>query len=355
MIYLLLSLSVFLLFALFVAMEINRSLKRGFMKTLISFTGIVFSIIVGIFVGRFFGGLFGRYAVNFMKKYLVKGAYIGGSMNMENIASMLVQAMISSVLFVVAFLIIRLLFAFVVGIICRRKLSNKAIDGRVRFDSTREERKEKWLSIAAGAMCGILVTAAITSPVLGVFGMMQSAVGVMDKTTINVWKAFKLNEEQVKLADSYSRNPPSTFVYSMGGKLIYTASATAMLNGAMVSVPMEMEAVENNVDKVNEIIYLFAKDTKLTAEDIKVLDSVYALTEDSEVFKHILAEYIQKGTSTWLRDEIFMSVPSPKVAASFTNLFTEILRICSGTSADTVSPRIKTLKSKEIPLNYQQS
>lgn len=342
MVYLLLSLSVFLMFAAFVAIEISRSIKRGFMKTLISFSGIIFSIVVGIFVGRFFGGIFGKYAVNLMKKFLFRGAYIGGSMNMENIASMLVQALLSSVLFVVAFLIVRGLFATVVGIICRRKLKSVS-DGRVRDDKTKESRREKWMSVIAGAMCGILVTAAISSPVLGAFGLMQSAVSIVDKTEINIWTAFRIKEEQIKQADAYSRNFPSVFVYAMGGQMIYTASATAKLDGKNVSVPLEMSALEDNVDNIIEIVEIFGKNQKPTADDIKVLDSIYELTEDSEIFKHVLAEYIQKGTSSWLRKGNFMSVPSPVISSTFTSLFDEILRICSGTSADTVGNDVKTL------------
>ena len=342
MVYLLLSLSVFLMFAALVAIEISRSVKRGFMKTLISFSGIIFSIVVGIFAGRFAGSILGRYAVNLMKRFLFKGSYIGGSMNMENIASMLVQALLSSVLFVVAFLIVRALFAIVVGIICRRKLRG-AVDGRVRLDKTKERRREKWMSVVAGAMCGILLTAAISSPILGAFGLMQSAVGIVDKTEINIWTAFRIREEQIKQADEYSRNFPSVLVYSLGGKMIYTASATAKIDGKNISVPMEMSALEDNVDNITEIVKLFAKDKKFTPEDIGVLDAVYELAEDSEVFRQVLAEYIQKGTSTWLRKGIFMSVPSPVVASTFSPLFDEVLRICSGTNADTVANDIKTL------------
>ena len=342
MVYLLLSLSVFLMFAAFVAIEISRSVKRGFMKTLISFSGIIFSIVVGIFIGRYFGGILGKYAVNLMKKLLFRGAYIGGSMNMENVASMLVQAILSSVVFVIAFLVVRGLFAIVVGCICRRKLKSVS-DGRVRMDKTKESRKEKWMSIVAGAMCGILVTAAITSPVLGAFGLMQSAVSIVDKTEINIWTAFRIKEEQIKQADAYSRNFPSVFVYSMGGRMIYTASATAKLDGKNVSVPLEMSALEDNVDNIIEIVEIFAKNTKPTTDDIKTLDSIYELTEESEIFKHILAEYIQTGTSSWLRDGNFMSVPSPIISSTFTSLFDEILRICSGTSADTVGNDVRTL------------
>ena len=198
-------------------------------------------------------------------------------------------------------------------------------------------------SVIAGALCGVIVTAAITSPVLGAFDIVHSAVGIVDSTEMNIWKSFKLNEEQIRRADDYSRNFPSVFVYSMGGKMIYTASATATLNGEMVSVPMEMRVLESNMENVKDVINVFGRDTRLTSEDIEALEKICTFAEKSAIFRHVLAEYIQKGTASWLNSSNFMAIPTPRVSASFESLFKEILRICSGTGADTVANDVKTL------------
>ena len=115
MTYALFSISVFLICALFVGIEINRSLKRGFAKTLISFATLIASIVVGIFLSRFLSSLISRWLLTFLKNNYFQSGYIGGSVNMETISLMLVQAVIGSVLFALTFLFARLFISLIVA------------------------------------------------------------------------------------------------------------------------------------------------------------------------------------------------------------------------------------------------
>ena len=342
MIYFLSSLSVLLICALFVGLEINRGIKRGLRRTLVSLSGVFVSIFVGLFIARYLGGVVGRYALNIIKKLFFKGNYIGGSMNMEKIAVILVQALISSVLFVAAFLIIRLIFSIVVRCVLKHRSSDASVE-HLKLDKTREQKRERFLSIVAGALCGVIVTATITSPVLGAFDLVHSMVDMVDRTDMNIWSSFKLNETQVRKIDDYSENLPSVLVYSMGGRTIYTASATAMLDGELISVPLEMRALSGNVDEARELIEIFGQSKKITAQDIQKLETVCELVEESAIFRYVLTEYIQKGTTSWLNNSSFMFVSTPTVPVKFDALFKEILRVCSSTTADSVGEDTKTL------------
>jgi hypothetical protein len=261
---------------------------------------------------------------------------------MDNIATVLVQALLSSVLFVVAFLIIRAVFSLVIHIVASRKLKNK-VEEFAREDRTGERKKEKLLSVIAGALCGVIVTAALTSPVLGIFDILHSFVEISDKTEMDLLKSFKLKDEQVRRADRYSRNFPSVFVYSMGGRMIYTATATATVNGKLVSVPIEISTIERSMDDVKSVIGLFQKEEQLSESDFKLLEKICTLSDDSVIFANLLTEYVQKGTQSWLDNSSFMSVPTPKVGARFNALFTEVLRACASTGADTVGDDMRTL------------
>jgi hypothetical protein len=342
MTYALFSISVFLICALFVGIEINRSLKRGFSKTLISFATLIASIVVGIFLSRFLSSLISRWLLTFLKNNYFQSGYIGGSVNMETISLMLVQAVIGSVLFALTFLFARLFISLIVAAATNGKLARKK-DARVRQDRTREARRERVASVIAGTLSGIIFAAALTSPVIGAFGVMQSAVEIVDETELNIWRAFKLDDAQIKEATNYSRNPTSVFLSVAGGKLIYTASATATVDGRLISIPMELRVLEREIGNVREIIALFESENELGEEDVEVLDSICRLAEDSQIFKYFLAEYIQQGASTWLKNGRFMSVPYPNVTSHFRPLFDEILRICSGTSSYTVSADVRTM------------
>jgi hypothetical protein len=342
MTYTLFSISMFLICALFVGIEINRSLRRGLANSLISFASLIASIIVGIFLSRFISSLISRWIINFTKQIYSINGYLGGSMNMETISLMLLQAIIGSVIFVFTFLFTRLFIATIVSILCKSRIENKR-DARVRQDKTRESRKNRFFSVIAGGLSGIIFAAALTSPIIGAFGVMQSAVVVIDETELNIWSAFRLDEEQVKKATDYSRNFPSVVLSTVGGKMIYTASATATIDGRLVSIPMELRVIEREISNVNKIIELFTNEEQLTEDDVEVLESVCRMAEDSVIFKYFLAEYIQQGASTWLKNGKFMSVPYPNVTSRFRTLFDEILRICSGTSAHTVSEDVRTM------------
>lgn len=336
------SFSVFLICALFVGIEINRAMRRGVGKTLITLATIVSSIITGILLSRFASSILTRYIIEYVKQRTSTDAYIGGSINMEYIVSMFIQAALSSVLFVLSFILCRICIGAIIGAISRRKLRSKK-DARIREDKTAKGRRERICSILAGAVCGIIFTAAITSPVLGAMGLLRSAVNVVDDTDLNVWNTIKLDEVQVKKAVGYTQNLPSVLVYSMGGRMIYTASATATLDGKLVSVPAEMRILEEHISKLGDAIKLFESTETLTEEEMEIFEGICELTEKSEIFKYFLAEYIQKGTSTWLRNGKFMSVAYPSVSSQFRELFDEVLRICSGTSAHTVSTDVNTL------------
>ena len=342
MTYALFSFSVFLICALFVGIEINRSLHRGLSRTLISFATMIASIIGGIFLSRYLSSLISRWLLSFLKANYFQSGYLGGSMNMETISLMLIQSIIGSLLFFFTFLFIRLFATLIVAAITNGRLVKKK-DGRVRQDRTRESRKERFISVLAGTLSGIIFAAALTSPVIGAFGVMQSAVVIIDETELNIWRAFRLDEAQIKEATNYSRNPTSVFLSVAGGKMIYTASATATVDGTLVSIPMELRVLEREIGNVREIIKLFESEEMLTEDDVGVLDSIIRLAEDSEIFKYFLAEYIQQGTATWLKNGKFMSVPYPNVTSQFRPLFDEILRVCSGTTAYTVSDDVRTM------------
>ena len=342
MTYALFSFSVFLICALFIGIEINRSLHRGLSRTLISFATMIVSIIVGIFLSRLCSSLISRWLITFLKENYFKSAYIGGSLNMETISLMLIQAVIGSVLFFFTFMFARLFISLIVAAITNGRLAGKR-NPRVRQDRTVESRREKLISVIAGMLSGIILAAALTSPVIGAFGVMQSAVVIIDETELNIWRAFRLDEEQIKEATNYSRNPTSVFLSVAGGKMIYTASATATVDGRLISIPMELRVLEREVGNVKEIIKLFENENQLGEEDVEVLDSICRLAEDSHIFKYFLAEYIQQGASTWLKNGRFMSVPYPNVTSQFRPLFDEVLRICSGTSSYTVSDDVRTM------------
>ena len=57
------SFSVFLICALFVGIEINRAMRRGVGKTLITLATIVSSIITGILLSRFASSILTRYII----------------------------------------------------------------------------------------------------------------------------------------------------------------------------------------------------------------------------------------------------------------------------------------------------
>ena len=342
MTYALFSFSVFLICALFIGIEINRSLRRGLSRTLISFANMIVSIIVGIFLSRLISSLISRWIIAFLKENNFRSAYIGGSLNMETISLMLIQAVIGSVIFVVTFLFSRLFISLIVAAITNGRLAGKK-DPRIRKDRTVESRRERLISVVAGTLSGIILAAALTSPIIGAFGVMQSAVVIIDETELNIWRAFKLDEAQIKEATNYSRNPTSVFLSVAGGKMIYTASATATVDGRLISIPMELRVLEREVGNVREIIRLFENEDQLGEEDVEVLDSICRLAEDSHIFKYFLAEYIQQGASTWLKNGRFMSVPYPNVTSQFRPLFDEVLRICSGTSSYTVSDDVRTM------------
>ena len=342
MTYALFSFSVFLICALFIGIEINRSLRRGLSRTLISFATMIASVIVGIFLSRLISSLVSRWLITFLKENYFKSAYIGGSLNMETISLMLIQAVIGSLIFFFTFLFSRLFISLIVAAITNGRLAGKR-DPRVRQDRTVESRRERLISVVAGTLSGIILAASLTSPIIGAFGVMQSAVVIIDETELNIWRAFRLDEAQIKEATNYSRNPTSVFLSVAGGKMIYTASATATIDGRLISIPMELRVLEREVGNVREIIELFGSEEQLGEEDVEVLDSICRLAEDSHIFKYFLAEYIQQGASTWLRNGRFMSVPYPNVTSQFRPLFDEVLRICSGTSSYTVSDDVRTM------------
>lgn len=336
------SVSVCLICVAFAAIEINRSISKGFSKSLISLASLVASIITGIFLSRILSATLGKLLIDYIKERTSQNGFIGGSMNIENVVVIIFQAVLGSVLFLITFLISRLLIALAVKLFAGRKLSVKKGDS-VRFDRTAERKKERSLCIVSGALSGILLATALFSPFTGVLGMLRSIADITDKTEIEVWRKFGINPEKVERVTDYSRDPSVVFLSAMGGRMIYTASATATVNGKLISVPYELSIFENNMDTFSQVIGLFGRSDRLTEDDLKILEKVCRLADESEIFKNILTEFIQRGSYSWLMQGSIMSVPYPDISNRFRRVFDDVLRVCSGTSSYTVSNDLRTL------------
>ena len=337
------SVAILAIFAVCAAIEIYRGARRGFLKSLVTLCSAVVSIIISVCLSPLLSyyitdGVF--YSIQHTPFYR---SLTGNMGSMGIFVEALVGAALSTVLFVLVFCLVRLTIAIIVHRVYRSKLrSDSSKPQYAARDGSFIERNSKKLGMLTGAACAVVVTMALTSPIMGTLDVARSVIRIGETANAKIWQSSGI-ETEIDAVEKYSADLPGNLFYRFGGKLIYRASATASVRGERVYVLKEMDLFHDTVKNFKQV-YPMLKDPKKVSE--KRIDAIEKLCENVEDMKlgHVLiADFLPVGADAWLEGKRVFKISKPVLNELIMPTFDEMLRVCARTDIDNVKQNTVTL------------
>ena len=331
------SLAMLLICVLCIGAEVFKGFKGGFLQALISLSAVISSIICSIIFSRSVSRLLSYSVMAFVRNELIGGvSVIGGSISLDSVISFFIQAIVNSMIFVVLFLIFKWLFGIAFKLILNRKTKD---EGRPE-DS--ENKKDKLIGALVGCLCGIIIAAAVTAPVMGTLNLARDTVGVIDVIDDDMLESADFDSSALDTINKYASDIPGNFCYSMGGKLIYSQIAVGDFNGKLVSVVTEIKYLGVGLKNALEIVGRFSEDNISFEEEIDA-SGFYECLDNSEIIRTLVAESLSQFSSSWLRGESFLGISKPNFNDNIDPLVDELLAVCASTNSYNVKGMVTTL------------
>ena len=255
-----------------------------------------------------------------------------------DVVILLLRIIMSLILFLPAFGVIRLIIAIPSTILCRiliRKRTSYLKEGESLY--IREHRR---IGASVGAVAGFLLAIVLLTPLTGI--LKTAAAGIQIYETI----AQEEIEDPSGTVDAiiyYSSDFGIDAMDACGGHMLFDLATTVTLHGDTSNLNRELAVLnETNID---DITHLLATLSNFKATDIASAESILDQLSESMIIRLILTETIRGASSAWLKNDSYLGIPRPSFGDHFAiERFTnEILYACSTTTYETVKNDIKTL------------
>lgn len=317
-----------------------RGIKRGFIKTLLSLVAAFTSLVIALIISPYISTLFGELVLDFVKLQPFYGTTIPQSAYMDIFITALASMAISAVLFLVVFAVLKLWFGAIFSLIYRSYKENKK--PFPDEDAPAYERRPKVWGGAAGAVSGLLTAVIILSPLMGVLGIANTVIDIVDRAD----RAFFANENAKKQVDALrtvANDGVGTVIYNMGGNLIFSSAASTTVNSSTIYAVNEVETIELLVGDFLALYPILQNPAAVTEEHAETIETLCVHLEDTKMLDILMAEYLPRAAGAWLRGEAFMKINKPAMNELIMPAFDGILEICASSDVYTVKANTTSL------------
>lgn len=337
------SVAILAIFAVCAVIEIYRGARRGFLKSLVTLCSAVASIILSVCLSPALSYFIADTVIYNIKHTPFYRSLVGSFSSMEILVEALAGAAISTVLFVLVFCLVRFVVAIVVHLVYRSKLkSDPSKPQYMARDGSFIERNSVRLGMITGAVCAVVVTMALTSPVMGTLDVARSVIKIGETADAKIWQSSGV-ETEIDAVKKYSADLPGNLFYRFGGKLMYRASATASVEGERVYVLDEMELFHDTVKNFNQIYPMLKDPSKVSEKRIDAIERLCENVEDMKLCHVLIADFLPVGANAWLEGKRVFKISKPVLNELIMPAFDEMLRVCARTDLDNVKQNTVTL------------
>lgn len=337
------SIAVILIVALAIVIEVVRAINRGRKKTLVTLASILLTVFVSILITMFLTDLVVQGVMDLAFKTLKFdiSQFKDKLGNIETILFSYFDAIISPVLFLLVFVILRLLIALVISIIY--KINVKKTNGILHAseESPQHMKKPNVINGLIGALCGFIISVVILSPLMGTLKIASKTLDKLNGESDQL--KFRIKEDYVAACDGYSKDIFGNIVYYCGGNLIYKSLATSKLNDNFFALEKE---IDNTFLALDDLISMgkVLNNIDTASEDEKnSLRNLGDKVNQAETLKAASADILPELSKKWLNDEPYQGIAKPKVSGASENFFDKMLYVCKSSTPDTVGDDLSTL------------
>ncbi len=326
------TLAMLLICILCIGKEVFRGFVRGPLRALVSLCAIVLGMICSLFVSRMLGGLLSNVIMEeVVNEFLENNTETLVHMSSAcNAIAFLIQVVVNILIFAIIFPIFRWIIDAIISLIIKLGLKKTGVVVRA------ENKQDKLLGAIVGFVCGIVLTAAASAPIVGTLHVLGDAVSLVESLDENILP------REVDDLEEYTSDVVGNLCYSMGGELVFKHLTVADFGEGQVSAIDEIKSVQRAVESVSEIAQGFSQHAN-SLDFSASADMLCESLEESEILKALTVEFTSECCSAWLLEEPFMGVYRPDFNEEFIPIVNEILLILSDINEYNVTPTARLL------------
>lgn len=336
------SIAIIFIVVLAITIEAVRAIHRGRKKTLVTLASILLATFISILITMLLSDLIVQVVMDYALKTL-KLDISQFKKTLENIETILFayfDAIISPILFLFVFIVVRILVSIVVKVICAIN-ANKARESYEPEESPLFMKNPKTVNTLLGVLCGFIISLIIISPIMGTLKVAAKTFDDLNDEK-DIFK-FTVKEDVVAACDGYSKDLVGNIVYYCGGNLIYKSVATSTLNDNYFGLEREIDNTFYAIGDVFAMNKTLNKINEATPSEKETLKNLGSNVKKAETLKAAAADILPELAKKWLNDEPYQGLAKPKVSGAWENFFDKMLYVCKSSTPDTVGDDLSTL------------
>ncbi len=343
MTFTLFSVAILAVFGVCAAIEIYRGARRGFFKSLVTLGSALASAILSMCLCPLISYYIAGEVFYSLRHTSFYRSMTGTFESMGILIEALVGAAVSTVLFVLIFCLVRLIIALMIHRVYLKKMEQDPSKPQYAArDGSFLERNNVKLGIITGAFCAVVVTMALTSPIMGTLDVARKVIYIGETVNEKIWEANKIDEEIDDLK-KYSADLPGNLFYRFGGKLMYRASAAASIRGERVYILDEIDLFHDTVKNFNQVYPMLKNPSAVSDKRIDAIDKLCKNVEDMKAGHLLIADFLPVGANAWLEGKRVFKISKPVLNDLIMPTFDEMLKVCAETDVENVKQNTVTL------------
>ncbi|MBQ8350605.1 MAG: hypothetical protein IJY20_00990 [Clostridia bacterium] len=343
MAFTLLSVVMILIFATAAFIEIFRAHRRGLLKSLLTFGTVVLSVVMSLALTPLLSRPISLIVFHSIRRQSFYRAAFREYEFIDSFIEACICIAIGAFLFVVLFFLMRMLIALVVKLVWRKVLPVGQEEEPEIKGAHWYERNSKQLAVLTGAICALIVTMVLTSPLMGILDVARTAVAIAEKTDEHVWRKSGVDEEEIEALNAYAMDIPGNVFYQCGGKYMFYAAATATVYGEKVSLPYELKQFEGVVEDFVAVAPAVNGERPATKVDVERIRSISNRVQEMRLGHILLAEYLPTAAEVWAEGKLYLGIGKPVVDDTFAPIVDLLLEECKETNVRRVQRDVATL------------
>lgn len=327
------------------AVEIYRGVVRGFARSMISMGSLITSLVASLVIAPALSQtVVPAVFRQFIRPLKIYKNLIAGYESYDSFIVALACAVISILLFVILFLLLRILFGCIFFGIAKKKLRPHAND--LGFHQEKHSffyRNDKLLGGIAGGLCALIVSMTVTSPLMGVLNIAKKGMRMAERADSHIWQTMSIPEAEINTFKSYTNDLPGNLLYELGGKYIFYAVAKTEIYGNQAYIMNEIDTAEDLLEDFLVVYEIIRAPKSATEEHITHLRSMNDGVARLEICHGVLAEHLAKCSEAWLDGKMYMKTSKPRMHAAVEPVLNEVLTVCAQSNEVNVKQNVATL------------
>ena len=336
------SVALLLVAAFVIIIGVMKAIGKGLKKSLISLATILLSIFLALIVARPLSNLFVAPIGNLFRENINFSSIESTLPSLPNIVDAYSASVVGPLVFLVLFILFKIIASIVVSVILRSRVKKKIEDDSYENEEAPAYKKNpKIVSGLIGFFASLLMITTVISPIMG-------TLKVADKTFVSVNQqseiyGAKINSTVVSGLTVFSRDLVGTGLYYCGGNLIYRLSATSMLNDNYFQLENESVQTLTTADDLLRVTSILGNITSSTQEQRDSMKVLGKEINKAETLKTIAGDIVPQLSINWLDGKQYLGVNKPKFNTVSESVFNKMLYVCKSSTVDTVGNDLNTL------------